>query len=304
MRAVYYSLADFPEDSREQQWTQSIRSLRRYNSTIPVWLLLFAGASRELRQEAESQNVCVHDLGDYGEFMKRAHPRGSILALYPTFHKFLVLQQLPLPETTQLLYLDCDTFFFGDVTPLFDLHSENDWYAREEPRSQRSHLGYNPRHVDEFLLQYIARSESVRYVPPFNSGVCIMNRAVWKRFNALSEAYLDFAWHLLCGRELGEHEFELTDPRIRPAVMNALTEEDRSRAIPYPSANDWIIEQIALWLTMGKLPQLSLGTLSPDQVLQGGEYETALAPGHRHILAHYFSVGQRAFFAAVPPIPG
>ena len=53
MRLVYYSLANFPDDSREQQWFQSIRSLRAHNESIPVWLLLFNRASTELQREAE-----------------------------------------------------------------------------------------------------------------------------------------------------------------------------------------------------------------------------------------------------------
>ncbi len=304
MRLVYYSLANFPDDSRERQWVQSIRSLRLYNRTIPVWLLLFNGASDEMLREAEQQSVQVCTLGDYEEFLRRAHPRGSVLSLYPTFHKFLSLENLPLQDLTQLLYLDCDTFFFGDVNRLFDLHAESDWYAREEPGSLRSQFGSNPKHVDEMLLQSIARSEKLCPIPPFNSGVCLLNHGIWRGLIGLGGVYLGLAWRLLCGRELGGHDYELHDPRIRPAVMDGMTDADRSNALPYPSANDWIIEQIALWLALGHLPQFSLGTLSSEHVPQGGEFEFALAPGHRCILAHYFSGAEREFFSAVAPIGG
>jgi hypothetical protein len=70
VRLVYYSLANFPDDSRERQWIQSIRSLRRYNPSIPVWLLLFNGASPELLREAEQRDVRVQLLGDYQEFLR------------------------------------------------------------------------------------------------------------------------------------------------------------------------------------------------------------------------------------------
>ena len=301
MRLVYYSLANFPDDSRERQWIQSIRSLRRYNPAIPVWLLLFNGASPELLGEAEQRGVRVQLLGDYAGFLQRAHAHGSILALYPTFHKFLALEHLPLQSLDQLLYLDCDTFFFNDVNLLFDEHSTDDWYAREETRSMRSQLGYNPNHVDELLLQYIARSEGLRYVAPFNSGVCLLNRGIWDKLSGLRDTYLGLAWRLLCGRELGGREYNLHDPRIHPAVMEAITDSDRAAALPYPSANDWIIEQIALWLALGRLPNFSLGTLSSEQASQGGEFETAPAPQQR-VLAHYFSAAEKEFFSTVSAI--
>jgi hypothetical protein len=302
VRLVYYSLASFPDDSREQQWFQSIRSLRIYNQSIRVWLLLFNEASAELLREAERWNVHVQFLGDYEEFLQRLHARGSVLALYPTFHKFLALEKLPLHSVTQLLYLDCDTFFFDDVNLIFDGHTTHDWYAREEPSSLRSLLGHNPKHVDELLLQYIARNEHVRYVPPFNSGVCLLNHDIWQKLGGLRDAYLDLAWRLLCGRELGGHDFELANPRIRPAVMDVITDADRAKVLPYPSANDWIIEQIALWLSLGRLPDLSLGTLSSAQVTQGGEFAAQLNAENRCVLAHYFSGVQKEFFSSVQAI--
>ncbi|MFZ0732203.1 MAG: hypothetical protein WAM79_07760 [Candidatus Sulfotelmatobacter sp.] len=302
MRLVYYSLANFPDRSRERQWIQSIRSVRLYNRSIPVWLLLFNGASDALFREAERHHVYVHSMGNYAEFLRRAHPRGSLLALYPTFHKFLALDNLPLPSLTQLLYLDCDTFFFDDVNLLFDQHTTHDWYAREEPASLRSQFPYDPKHVDETLLKYIARSEGLRYVHPFNSGVCLLNRGIWHKLNELREAYLSIVWRLLCGRELSGHEFNLHDPQIHPAVLDALTDSDRSSALPYPSANDWIIEQIALWLTLGRLPNFSLGTFSQAQIPQGGEYEGIRTSGGRCVLSHYFSGGEEWFFSCVPRI--
>ncbi|HEV2469017.1 MAG TPA: hypothetical protein VGS78_07475 [Candidatus Sulfotelmatobacter sp.] len=302
MRLVYYSLANFPDQSREGQWIQSIRSLRAYSRSIPVCLLLFNGASEELIREAERQDVHVRSLGNYTEFLQRAHPRGSILALYPTFHKFLALNNLPLQSVSQLLYLDCDTFFFRDVNHLFERHTADDWYAREEPGSLRSHFAYDPKHVDETLLQYIARCEGLHYVSPFNSGVCLLNQGIWHKLNELRQAFLNTVWRLLCGRELSGHLFNLHDPQIHPAVIDAMTESDRSNALPYPSANEWIIEQIALWLTLGRLPDSSFGTFSPAEAPQGGEYENIRESGDRCVLSHYFSGGEEWFFSCVARI--
>jgi hypothetical protein len=262
MRLVYYSLSNAPDAGREKQWTQSIRSLRRYNPTITVWLFLFNGATAELLREAEHQHVHVHYLGDYGEFFRQTHGRGSVLALYPTFHKFLVLAHAPLNDLTQVLYLDCDTAFFDNVDRLFDLYSALPWYAREEPASRRSHFAYDPNHIDEDLLEHIARSENLQYVPPFNSGVCLLNHGIWHDLVRLQIPYLDLAWRLLCGREFNGHN-------------------------------------IALWLALGRLPEFSLGTFARSDVPQGGEFHDVLRSRRRCILAHYFSGTESEFFDAV-----
>ena len=302
MRLAYYSLANVPSDSREHQWIQSIRSMRRHNRSIPVWLFLFNDASNDLLAEAERWDVNVCFLGDYSAFLQRAHPQGAILALYRTFHKFVVLPHLPLQKATQVLYLDCDTFFFDNVDLLFDVHREQDWYAREEFMSRRSPLGYDPSHVDEELLESIAHREGLRYIPPFNSGVCLLNHGVWHSLHALSDTYLNLAWRLLCGREINTPSEKVRDPHLWKAVMGAATDGDRVHALAYPSTNDWIIEQIALWLCLGRLPHFSLGTLSPNQVLQGDEFETMVKADRQCVLAHYFTGMEKSFFASVPTI--
>jgi hypothetical protein len=303
VRLVYYSLANSPDGVREKQWTQSIRSFRRHNRAIPVWLFLFNGATAELLREAERQDVHVRYLGDYGEFFRQTHGRGSVLALYPTFHKFLVLSHAQLNDVTQVLYLDCDTFFFDDVNRLFDQYSANHWYAREEPSSRRSHFRYDPNHIDEDLLVHITRCEGLRHVHPFNSGVCLLNHGIWHDLEHLRIPYLDIAWRLLCGRELNGHNGALVhDPEIQQAVMNMITDFDRAHALPYPSLNTWIIEQIALWLALGHLPDFSVGTLSRSDVPQGGEFHDVLRSRQRCILAHYFSCTASEFFEAVQRI--
>ena len=302
MRLAYYSLANLPYDSREPQWIQSIRSMRRHNRSIPVWLVLFNGASNELLAEAERWDVHVCFLGDYGEFLEKAHCRGSVLALYPTFHKFLVLTRLPLQTATQILYLDCDTFFFDDVDLLFGLHGVQDWYAREEFMSLRSPLGYDPNHVDEQSLESIARGEGLHYIPPFNSGVCLLNHGIWNNLDGLRDVYLGLAWRLLCGRQMSKPGDKVRDPLLWQAALDAITDWDRAHALPYPSDNDWIIEQVALWLALGRLPQFSLGTLSSTHVLQGDEFETMLTAHRPCVLVHYFTGMEREFFASVPPI--
>jgi hypothetical protein len=296
MRLVYYSLANSPETACERQWIKSIQTLRRYNPSIPVCLFLFNGATAELLRQAERWQVHVQFLGDYREFLQQRHVHGPVLALYPTFHKFLSLAYNPFRDATSVLYLDCDTFFFADVEVLFEQYQDCDWYAREEPMSWRSRYGYNPEHIDEGLLQAIAQREHLRYITPFNSGVCLLNHGLWGRLERITAHFLDFVWRLLCGREINGPAGLVHDGEIQAAVLRAAGDFDYTRALPYPSMNTWIVEQIALWLALGCLPQMSQGIFSREHVLQGGEFE---GTGHFSVLAHYFSTHEREFFAAL-----
>jgi hypothetical protein len=296
MRLVYYSLANSPSTIWERQWINSIRTLRRHNPSIPICLFLFNGATAELLREAERWRVHVQFLGDYREFLQQRHIHGSVLARYPTFHKFLSLAHNPFHDATQVLYLDCDTFFFDDVEVLFEQYQHSDWYAREEPMSWRSRYAYAPEHIDEGLLQAIAQHERLRYVIPFNSGVCLLNHSLWATLERITAHYLDFAWRLLCGREINGPAGLVHDCQIQEAVARAVSDFDHARALPYPSMNTWIIEQIALWLALGCLPRMSQGVFSTDHVLQGGEYEEM---GHHCVLAHYFSTHEREFFSSL-----
>src|SRR5271170_4072542 len=124
MKLVYYSLA-FTDVKKalacERQWTQSIRSLRRYNSTIPVFLFIYGAPSKALLEEAERHKVSARVLGEYRScFTGVPSSWHTPLSYYPTLHKFISLRFFDSADVSQILYLDCDTFFFGDVMSLFE----------------------------------------------------------------------------------------------------------------------------------------------------------------------------------------
>jgi hypothetical protein len=65
--------------------------------------------------------------------------------------------------------------------------------------------------------------------------------------------------------------------------------EDVGSALPYPSANEWILDEVSLWLTLGHIPDGNYSDFSPHHVLQNGELL-----GHSNIepdwiLCHYFA---------------
>ena len=298
MRLVYYSLANRPEDSREQQWMISIRSLRQFNKHVAVVLFLFHGASKELLEEAERQRVSVIFLGEYRDFLLRRYAHGDVVSLLPTFHKFLVLEHDALHGASQILYLDCDTFLFGDVEQLFAACTEASLYAREEPNSQRSISGGNPSHIDEEMLAAIVAAEGLRAVAPFNTGVCLMNHGVWHEIETINVTELDYAWRLLCGCEMGRGQRANDDEDLQRAVRRSWNEIDRHRCLPYPSSNLWIIEQIALWLALGRLPNLTTGLLTRHLVAQGDEFIAMMHAGCPPVLAHYFTTAEGEFLNA------
>jgi hypothetical protein len=298
-RLVYYSLAISPDGSRETQWIQSIRSLRRYNAHIPVQLFLFNGAPPAMIREAHRQRVEVFELGDYVQYLDRLSVHGSLLAQYPTFHKFLVLTHSPARAANQILYLDCDTFFFDDVETLFNCYESFDWCAREEPTSRVSGIPCDPSHLDERSFDSLARAAGLHYVYPCNTGFCLMNRATWERLDDLRTIYLELAWRLLVGRRLAMTQPSAWESEIHAATMPRITDGDRFRALPFPSQNHWIIDEIALWLTLGHVPNLSQGLLHRDDVAQGSEFGEALRPGWPCVAAHYFSCLESAFFDMV-----
>ncbi len=299
VRLIYYSLARAENSQYDQQWIQSIRSLRSYNRRIPVCLFVFNGVSAAIEREAERWRVMLLPLGDYRDWLQGYHPRGQILAMYPTLHKFLVLSEADTTGLRQALYLDCDTFFFDDPELLFEQPDPCHWCAREEAGSRLSPLGYDPSNINEELIARIASAEGLRWVGPFNSGVCLLNNDIWRTFRQLRSTFFDVVWQLLVGQEYWrtsapEHS------ELRDAVMHHAAAYDIARAFPYPSSNSWILEEMALWLTMGHIRDLSQRMFERNSVAQGYECVEAMQNGRRPIVAHYFSYFQTDFFRYAP----
>jgi hypothetical protein len=303
VRLIYYSLAQ-PEvlstaSEYELQWIQSIRSLRSYNTAIPVTLFVFNSISESVQQEAEAQRVMMISLGGYREWLERYHPHGAALALYPTLHKFLALTEADTTGLTQALYVDCDTFFYSDPELLFESSDQVHWCAREELRSRLCPMGYDPTNIDEDLIEEILATEGLRWVAPFNSGVCLLNNGIWNTFRKLRSTFLDVVWRLLVGRHCWGGDAG-SDRQIRDAVLEGATPGDIVRAIPYPSHNGWILEEIALWLTLAHVPNLEQGIFAHSAVLQGYECIEAQKTGRQPIVAHYFTSLQEEFFRGQP----
>ena len=66
-------------------------------------------------------------------------------------------------------------------------------------------------------------------------------------------------------------------------------EEDVQRALFYPSANRWILDQVALWMTVGHVPGFKYEDFALGDVLQNGEILTKKPNACDWIVCHYFS---------------
>jgi hypothetical protein len=293
MNLVYYSMASDGSGRCERQWTQSIRSLRRYNPSIPVHLFVYGSCPQNLFKEARRRDVTVHMLQNYDVCFRQAPAaRHAALHYYRTFHKFHSLHYLPNESGSQVLYADCDTFFFADVARLLERYSDAQWYAREEPWSARSPYGYRSKYIDEDRLASLAHAEGLRSIPPYNTGVCLMNHGLKELLVARSDLLLDYAWRFLVGmRHHRDCPAELA--RILRASMTAV---DEYRALAYPSRNAWIVEQFATWMMLVCIRSLTHNVFEPDDVAQNGEFGEG-GRKTRCVLAHYFSNGEQAFFS-------
>lgn len=294
MTAVYYSLVltEGQATGYQNQWIRSIGSLRRYNQTVPVHLFLFNEPTQEILRKADEYHVIVHQLGQYRNCLRDlAGEEGAALSCIPTLHKLLPLGHFG-ASVSQVLFLDCDTFLFGNVDRLFEKYRQCRWYAREEAHSRGSvFLEYRPSHIDEDALSRIAIEAGSSPFPPYNSGVVMLNHGLAAELFGLRKEFLRYAWRLTLG---AGSTAGLGIPQELGEIARAATLGQDGR-IEFPSKNFWILEQIALWLTLGRIPGLSHGRFLMEDVLQNGEFMIYRSYRRKCTVVHYFR-GNEALF--------
>jgi len=234
--------------------------------------------------EAERNNAVVHELPEYPALLAEHTPHWRTLAAYPTFHKLLCLDRLPFDRVGKLLYLDCDTYWFAQPKRLFDNYRTCDFYACAEVGSRAFRDWheldwYDPTYLDEDLLVAISAAEGLSMVSPFNTGVMLLQSTLCQRLLSLRNRFLETAARLLAGNPRS-----CNPPSVVPLV--------------YPSNNDWILDEVALWLTLGAIPEMKQGILDRRDVPIGNLHVGA--PRERRLLAHYFSVQEEEFFRHHP----
>ena len=300
MRVVTYSLSvDGPAQMTDyhDQLFSSVKSLRVYNRAVPVHVFLYGEHPRDFEMGLENEQVTIHRMGAYADAVMRIRPRAfRALVRYPLLHKWMNFHKLAPLQPSQVLQVDCDTFFFDDVEILFDRYSEFHYYGREEPSSKASPYGYNPDYLDEDKLFALAQREGAVAVTPYNIGVSVLNHDLWSEMAKRTEMFLGYVFRFLAGMGRNPQTREKLWPEFAQVVMVDLFEQPDVADLPFPSSNFWILDQVALWLTMGHVPNFTHGHLLRDHVLQGDE-QNGNCP--TKVVHHYFGVDKTAFLAAL-----
>jgi hypothetical protein len=280
---IYYVIAPDPGGRLPRQLAQSLRSLRRFNPEIAVHLLHCGEVSQQIEEESERNQVTVHQVPEYINLLENYAPGLDSLRAFPTLHKFLCLDRLPLDDVEQLLYMDCDTYWFADPATLFRRYRTNHFYACAEVGSRAFGNWYDPSYLDEDRVAALSSALGLAVLPPFNTGIMLMHTMMCSRLLALRPWFLETAARLLAG-----------------ATAASATGEQVGTlaALPYPSSNTWLLDEVALWLTLGAIPGLQMGLFAQNEVPISNLQ--AVLPAEDRLVAHYFSIQEDDFFRLFP----
>jgi hypothetical protein len=295
-RLVSYSLAcdERRRDEHACQFELSVSSLRASNPSIPVALFLHGPLAPEIAELCSRFGVMVSYQGPYRDRLAALSPRsGDAMARYPVLHKNLNFAELAAAGVRQVLCCDLDTIFFTDVEVVFERYAGPDVVAREEVYSGRSIHGADCAFIDEPLLERLAGHLGRTVMPPFNLGVVLYNHGVVARLAAIMATFLDDAWRLMTGLTI--REFPNSDvagdasfPWMADVTLRA-SDADRQRALPFPSNNGWIVEEVAWWLALGSIPGLTRADFAACDVAQNGEVLATSRDRAPWALCHYYS---------------
>jgi hypothetical protein len=295
-RLVSYSLAGYEQRRHEHacQFELSISSLRAFNTRIPVVLFSHGSLAPEIAALCSRFSVMVADQGGYRDRLAALSPHGvDAMALYPVLHKNLNFAELAAAGVGQVLCCDLDTIFRTDVDVVFDRYAGPDVVAREEVYSGRSIHGADHAFIDELLLKRLADHLGRAVVPPFNLGVVLYNNGVVRRLAGIMSTFLDDVWRLMSG--LTVRGFPNADAAGSASfpwmadVRRLASDVDRQRALPFPSNNGWIVEEVAWWLALGAVPGLTRADFAPHDVAQNGEVLGTPLDRSTWAICHYYS---------------
>ncbi len=299
-RLVHYSLSLSP--TRDcghllDQLDASLEGLRRHNRSIPVAVLVHGPGDGRLTELGRRHRAELVTRPDYGTLLAEIVPEAApSLVHYPLLHKFWNFEVLAEIDPRSALYVDCDTLFFGDVERLFDGYGRaGHVVAREEPGSRRSHYGYDPTYLDEEALASLTAALGIRPIPPFNTGAVLLNELPWRSIASIGERSVEIAWRFLIDlvHRLDPTAANRYGPSAAAADLRSRLDDLRPDlaldALPFPSPNHWILDEVSLWLALGQVPGLQVADFDRSDVVQNGELFAHRPDDVPAVLCHYYS---------------
>ena len=250
---VYYSykksIHDHINDHELKRFEHSIRSLRDFNDEIPVYLFCDDPAFIPLYFRTH-YNVNVLPL------VKQV--KHGMLFIYRWFNLNYF------KEEANILYVDSDTVFYGDVQYLFDHYNYAEVFGREEfgfRHDPNTGGGKNIRDALDYVDQCIEEAGGQGHIYKYCMGVMLFNRGV----------HLDIVERL---GELVELMFKLKDGKI-----------------PYPVPNPRIIDEYAMWVLLSRMGVF--GELFGVQDVTQGYVEQKHEEFFNPIVLHYTTKGEQ-----------
>ena len=250
---VFYSykksIHDHINDHELKRFEHSIRSLRDFNDEIPVYLFCDDPAFIPLYFRTH-YNVNVLPV------VKQV--KHGMLFIYRWFNLNYF------KEEANILYVDSDTVFYGDVQYLFDHYNYAEVFGREEfgfRHDPNTGGGKNIREALDYVDQCIEEAGGQGHIYKYCMGVMLFNRGV----------HLDIVERL---GELVELMFKLKDGKI-----------------PYPVPNPRIVDEYALWVILSRIG--AYGSLFGVQDVTQGYIEQKHEEFFNPIVIHYTTKGEQ-----------
>jgi len=297
---ICYSLTLPPDVDRSDliwQLEASLESLYRVAPSQRARIFFHGTPPSAIRRLTQHPQVDLVQCPTYLDRLRALVPAAaSVLEAYPLLHKYLNFNGMADLAPDQVLLADCDTLFFDDPARLFDRYLHADIVAREEPTTERSVVGHDPTYVDEPALRALGASLGLHTPPPFNIGVLLLNHGHWRTLAKLERQFVLYAFRFLVwmaehpatgvAATFGESE---AATMLRTTHAALLTSRVREAALPYPSSNRWILDQMALWCTVAHIDGLRYVDFDIADVAQNGEVFAHRPRDAPWVVAHYFS---------------
>ena len=242
-------------DHELKRLDHSISSLRKFNHEIPVYLFC---DDPEFIPPYFSLEYDVRVLP-----FEKAHNHGMLF-----IHKWYNLKFFDKRsgefDDSNILYVDSDTLFYGDVQYLFDHYNYADVFGREEfgfRHDPNTGGGKDIRKALDYVDQCIVESGGKTQVYKYCLGVMLFNNGL----------------HLDVIDRLGE--------------LVELMLKIKDRKIPYPVPNPRIIDEYAMWVILSRIGVIG-GLFGVQDVTQGyveQKHEEFFNP----IVLHYTTKGEQ-----------